>query len=176
MLVMEYVEGGSLADAIVGRGLKSWEVKTQIAKDISLGLAYLHYQGIIHCDIKSSNILLTQYKEARICDFGLATMVGERGGGGTLQWMAPELLQNPPQYISKSDVYALGMVMWEMASESTQPYREHTPDGMIYCILNGILEQYPVDTPKAYAACIQICWKQVPEERPTAVDMLPDIG
>ncbi|KAF9945340.1 hypothetical protein BGZ72_001463 [Mortierella alpina] len=96
MIVMEYVEGGDLAAAITGRGLKNWDVKTQIAKDISLGLAYLHCQGIIHCDIKSSNILLTQYKEARICDFGLATRVGESGGGGTLQWMAPELLQDPP--------------------------------------------------------------------------------
>ncbi|CAO3568989.1 unnamed protein product [Mortierella alpina] len=128
MLVMEYVEGGNLADAILGKGLKSWEVKTHVAKDISLGLAYLHSQGIVHCDIKSSNILLTEHKEARICDFGLAMRVGESGGGGTLQWMAPELLQNPPHYTDKSDVYALGMVMWEMASECTQPYRGHTPD------------------------------------------------
>ncbi|KAF9271435.1 hypothetical protein BGZ68_003637, partial [Mortierella alpina] len=132
MLVMEYVEGGSLTNAILEKALKNWEVKTHIAKD----------KGIIHCDIKSSNILLTEHKEARICDFGLATRVGESGGGGTLQWMAPELLQNPPQYTSKSDVYALGMVMWEMASESTQPYRGHTPDGTAYCILNGILEKY----------------------------------
>ncbi|CAO3566101.1 unnamed protein product [Mortierella alpina] len=175
MLVMEYVEGGSLADAIVGRGLKSWEVKTHIAKDTSLGLAFLHFKGIIHCDIKSSNILLTEHKEAKICDFGLARRVGESGGGGTLQWMAPELLQNPPHYTDKSDVYALGMVMWEMASECTQPYRGHTPDGMAYCIMNGILEEYPEDTPKAYAACIDMCWTLRPDERPSAMDILPDI-
>ncbi|KAF9944952.1 hypothetical protein BGZ72_001808, partial [Mortierella alpina] len=96
MIVMEYVEGGNLTEAIVGRALRTWEVKTQIAKDISLGLAYLHSQGIIHCDIKSFNILLTEHKEARICDFGLAMRVGESGGGGTLQWMAPELFHDPP--------------------------------------------------------------------------------
>ncbi|KAF9271838.1 hypothetical protein BGZ68_003018, partial [Mortierella alpina] len=178
MIVMEYIEGGNLAEAIIGSGLKSWQVKTQIAKDISLGLAHLHSQGIIHCDIKSSNILLTEHKEAKICDFGLAMRVGETagGGGGTLQWMAPELLQNPQLYTTKSDVYALGMVMWEMASGSTQPYREHTPDGVMYCILHGILEEYPDNTPKSYAAAIQMCWKQAPEERPYAVDMLPDVG
>ncbi|KAF9944664.1 p21 protein (Cdc42 Rac)-activated kinase, partial [Mortierella alpina] len=105
MIVMEYVEGGNLTDAIVGRAIKSWEIKTQIAKEISLGLAYLHSLGIIHCDIKSPNILLTEHKEVRICDFGLAMRVGESGGGGgTLQWMAPELLQDPPLYSSKSDV------------------------------------------------------------------------
>ncbi|CAO3567067.1 unnamed protein product [Mortierella alpina] len=175
MIVMEYVEGGSLADAIVGKHLQSWKAKTHIAKDISLGLAYLHFQGIIHCDIKSSNILLTEHQEARICDFGLATRAGESGIGGTLQWMAPELLQDPPLYTGKSDVYALGMVMWEMASESTQPYRGHTPDGMAYCILNGIQETYPDDTPNTYATCIQLCWALQPDGRPAAMNMLADI-
>ncbi|KAF9944144.1 hypothetical protein BGZ70_005002, partial [Mortierella alpina] len=175
MIVMEYVEGGNLSEAIVGKALKNWEVRTQIAKHISLGLAYLHSQGIIHCDIKSSNILLTEHKEARICDFGLAMRVGESGGGGTLPWMAPELLQSPPQYTDKSDVYALGMVMWEMASESIQPYHGHTPYGMAHCILSGILEKYPDDTPKDYAACIQMCWTAAPNDRPAATDVLPDI-
>lgn len=46
MLVMEYVEGERLADEIVGESLRSWEVKKHIAKDISLGLAYLNSQGI----------------------------------------------------------------------------------------------------------------------------------
>ena len=175
MIVMEYVEGGNLKDAIVGKALTSWEGKTQIAKDISLGLAYIHSQGIIHCDIKSSNILLTDHKEAKICDFGLAMKVGESGGGGTLQWMAPELLQDPPQHTAKSDVYALGMVMWEMASELTQPYRGHTPDGVTNCILHGILEEYPDNTPEAYADCIQKCWMLDPNKRPAAMDVLPDI-
>ncbi|KAF9989536.1 hypothetical protein BGZ75_006083 [Mortierella antarctica] len=175
MIVMEYVEGGSLEETIVRNDLKTWEIKTQIAKDISLGLAHLHSQGIIHCDIKSSNILLTQHKEARICDFGHAIRVGESGQGGTLQWMAPELLQDAPQYSVKSDMYALGMVMWEMAAGSTRPYRNHTPDGMIWCIMNGILEEYPDNTPKDYADCIMMCWKQVPEERPPAVEVLPGI-
>ncbi|KAF9935572.1 hypothetical protein BGZ67_003338 [Mortierella alpina] len=174
MIVMEYVEGGNLTEAIAGKALKSWEIKTRIAKDISLGLAYLHSQGIIHCDIKSSNILLTEHKEARICDFVLAMRVGESGGGGTLQWMAPELLQDPPRYTNKSDVYALGMVMWEMASDSTRPYGGHTPDGMIFCILKGILEDIPDKTPDAYAAHIRTCWTLDPDERPTAMDVLPD--
>ncbi|KAG0208298.1 hypothetical protein BGX28_000690 [Mortierella sp. GBA30] len=176
MLVMEYVEGGSLADAIAEEALKTWKVKTQIAKDISLGLAYLHSLGIIHCDIKSTNILITTNKEARICDFGKAWTADGNGGGGTLQWMAPELLQDPPKYSSKSDVYALGMVMWEMASGSTQPYQAHTPNGIVQCIQNAITEEYPANTPRDYANCMQMCWRQVPQERPAAVDVLPDIG
>ncbi|KAF9276078.1 hypothetical protein BGZ68_010274 [Mortierella alpina] len=174
MAVMEYLEGGNLADTIVNNGLRTWQAKTQIARDISLGLAYLHHLGIIHCDIKSSNILLTRHKEARICDFGHARSAGETGEGATLQWMAPELLQDPPLYTSQSDVYALGMVMWEMASMSAKPYQKYTPEGVMHCILEGILEEIPEDTPNAYAACIQACWNQTPEMRPTAMDVLSD--
>ncbi|KAG0207609.1 hypothetical protein BGX28_001200 [Mortierella sp. GBA30] len=87
MLVMEYVEGGgSLAGAIAKNGLKTWNVKTQVAKDVSLGLAYLHSLDIIHFDFKSANIPLIKHKEARICDLGKVRTAGGSGGGGTLQY------------------------------------------------------------------------------------------
>ncbi|KAI7817644.1 hypothetical protein BC939DRAFT_465136 [Gamsiella multidivaricata] len=89
--------------------------------------------------------------------------------------MAPELLQDPPQYTSKSDVYALGMVMWEMAAGCTQPYQGHDPDSITQCIRNGYTEDIPEDTPEEYAACIHECWKQEPEKRPAAEDALPDM-
>ncbi|KAI8597360.1 kinase-like domain-containing protein, partial [Dissophora ornata] len=176
MLVMEYAEGGSLTDAILSGVIVNWDTKTRIAKQVALGLAYLHLLNIIHCDLKSANIVLTMHGDAKICDFGRARMVGQSGGhGGTLPWMAPELFLNPPQYSTKSDVYALGMVMWEMASGCTQPYQEHTHDGVVDCITNGYTEEIPDDTPGAYAACIHECWHQEPEERLAAVDILPDI-
>ncbi|KAG0306103.1 hypothetical protein BGZ98_002967 [Dissophora globulifera] len=175
-LVMEYVEGGSLSNAILMSSIEDWETKTQIAKQVSLGLTYLHGQNIIHCDIKSANILLTKDLDAKICDFGRARTVGQSGGDGTLPWMAPELLLEPPQYSCKSDVYALGMVMWEMASGCIQPYQEHVQDSMIDCIVNGITEDIPSNTPEAYTACIQACWHQKPEERPAAAEIFPDIN
>ncbi|KAI8601838.1 kinase-like domain-containing protein, partial [Dissophora ornata] len=174
MLVMEYVEGGSLSNAILEGSIQDWETKTRIAKQVSLGLVYLHGQDIIHCDIKSANILLTECGDAKICDFGRARTVGQSGGDGTLPWMAPELLLEPPQYSCKSDIYALGMVMWEMASECTQPYQEHTRDSMSFCILKGYTEDIPDNTPEVYKAFINKCWNQEPTERPTAADMLPE--
>ncbi|KAI8597179.1 kinase-like domain-containing protein, partial [Dissophora ornata] len=175
MILMEYAEGGNLSNAILGGSVTDWETKTQIAKQVSLGLAYLHRQNIIHCDIKSAKIVLTKHGDAKICDFGRARMVGDGGdggGNGTPPWMAPELFLNPPQYSCKSDVYALGMVMWEMAAGCTEPYRDHTLDNMIYCITNGVTEKVPNDTPKEYAACIHDCWNREIEKRPTAVDIL----
>ncbi|KAF9577107.1 hypothetical protein BGW38_007895, partial [Lunasporangiospora selenospora] len=175
MLVMEYVDGGSLTDAIVGGTIVDWDTKARIAKEITLGLIYLHGLDIIHCDIKSANILLNRNKEVKICDFGRARPIGQGGGGGTLPWMAPELLQDPSSYSSKSDVYALGLVMWQMASGRTQPFQEHTVDGMIFCIINGYMEDFPEDTPEFYATCIQECWHRLPEERLSPTKLLQDI-
>ncbi|KAF9290276.1 hypothetical protein BGZ68_007500 [Mortierella alpina] len=157
MIVMEYVEGGSLENIIMKDGLKTWEASSTATSRVP-------------------TFYSPSTRRPGSAIFGHAIEIGEIGQGGTLQWMAPELLQDTPQYSAKSDVYALGMVMWEMASGSTRPYREHTPDGMIWCIMNGILEEYPDNTPKDYADCIQMCWKQVPEERLAAVDVLPDVG
>ncbi|KAG0302742.1 hypothetical protein BGZ98_007276, partial [Dissophora globulifera] len=175
MFMMEFVEGGSLSNAILMGSTEDWETKIRIAKQVSLGLTYLHGQNILHCDIKSANILLTKNLDVKICDFGRARMIGQSGRDGTLPWMAPELFLEPPQYSCKSDVYALGMVMWEMASGCTQPYQEHLPESMVHCIVNGITEDIPSNTPEEYTACIQACWHQHPEERPAATEIFPDI-
>ncbi|KAI8600659.1 kinase-like domain-containing protein [Dissophora ornata] len=176
ILVMEYLESGSLSDAILRGSIEDWEVKTRIAKQVSLGLTYLHSQNILHCDIKSANILLTKHMDAKICDFGRARMVGQSGGDGRSPWMAPELFLEPPQYSCKSDVYALGMVMWEMASGCIQPYQGHSQESMIQSIKNGVTEDIPSKTPEAYAAYIRACWHRNPEERPATTEMFRDIG
>ncbi|KAF9571161.1 hypothetical protein EC968_000964 [Mortierella alpina] len=175
MVMMEYAEGGSLAQAISGGALKNWDIKRQIAKEISLGLVYLHMLGIVHCNINSANVLLTKYGQAKICDFGRARAPGESGEKGELAWMAPELFRDPPQFSDKSDVYALGMVMWEMAAQCTQPYQGQSIDIVANTIRNGITEKVPKGTPDDYASCIQQCWRRMPEERPSAERILPGV-
>ncbi|CAO3571079.1 unnamed protein product [Mortierella alpina] len=175
MLTMEYAEGGSLAKAISHGAIKNWEIRNQIAKEVSLGLVYLHMLGFVHCNINSSNVLLTKHQQAKISDFGRARPFGETGERGELTWMAPELFQDPPQYSAKSDVYALGMVMWEMAAECTQPYQGQSVDVVAKNITNGITEKIPKGTPDEYARCIQQCWRQAPEERPDAEFILPGV-
>ncbi|KAF9966270.1 hypothetical protein BGZ70_002819 [Mortierella alpina] len=174
-VMMEYAEGGSLAQAISHGTLRNWEIKNLIAKEVSLGLVYLHMLGIVHCNINSTNVLLTKHQQAKICDFGRARAFGETGERGDLAWMAPELFRDPPQYSDKSDVYALGMVMWEMAAACTQPYQGQSIDVVTKSITNGITEKVPKGTPDEYARCIQQCWRQAPEERPDAEFILPGI-
>ncbi|KAG0304219.1 hypothetical protein BGZ98_005787, partial [Dissophora globulifera] len=174
-LMTEYVEGGSPSNAISLGSIKDWETKTRIAKQVSLGLTYLNGQNILLRDIKSANILLTKNLNTKICDFGRASVVRQSGGDGTLPWRAPKLSLEPPQYSCKSDVYALGMAMWEMASGCIQLHQVHLQDSMIYCIVNGITGNIPSNTPEAYTACIQACWHQKPGERPAAAEIFSDI-
>ncbi|KAG0218688.1 hypothetical protein BGW41_008407, partial [Actinomortierella wolfii] len=128
-LITDYAEHGSLKRLIDKRLLHDWNDKVRIAQEIAKGLAFIHYNKILHRDLKSANVLLTSLNEVKLCDFGLASIHGLTESSttvapqGTFRWMAPELLGENPQYSTKSDVYALGMVMWEMAAMSTVPFQ-----------------------------------------------------
>lgn len=89
--------------------------------DIATGLEYLHGRKpqVLHRDIKSKNILITDQGRARITDFGLSTVrpsSGPRRGSacGTFRWQAPELWEDDVVYDHKVDVFACAIVFWEM--------------------------------------------------------------
>merc|ERR1712087_776836 len=88
-------------------------------------MVYLHVNNIVHCDLKSSNVLLNGPHQVKLCDFGLSRILGKEtleeqaciaiGCVGTHHWMAPEVLRGE-EYSKASDVYSFGMVVWEMVS------------------------------------------------------------
>ncbi|KAL8545055.1 hypothetical protein ACS0TY_005309 [Phlomoides rotata] len=122
LLVYEYMCNGTLAGFLFADQKPSWKERTQIAFGIARGLTYLHEEcstQIIHCDIKPQNILLDEYHNARISDFGLAkllmmnqskTMTNIRGTKG---YVAPEWFRNT-QITAKVDVYSFGVVLLEI--------------------------------------------------------------
>ncbi|KAF9118211.1 hypothetical protein BGX30_004732 [Mortierella sp. GBA39] len=159
-VIMEDAEGGTLKVAIPSL---LWENKRRIAGEIAHGLTYIHSQGIIHCDIKSLNVLLTKKLEVKICDFGCAMTTTDKKNKmpcyGTFEWRAPELLLDATAYSSKSDVYALGIVMWEMAS------------GVVPSDRSQVLEQKLENVPEDYLVAMQNCWDQDPACRPETQDL-----
>uniref|UniRef100_A0A1J3EMJ9 Serine/threonine-protein kinase EDR1 n=2 Tax=Noccaea caerulescens TaxID=107243 RepID=A0A1J3EMJ9_NOCCA len=82
----------------------------------------IHRRGIVHCDLKSANCLLSNDWTVKICDFGLSkTMKGatieDTVAAGTPEWVAPEVIRNEP-FSEKCDIFSFGVVMWELCTLS----------------------------------------------------------
>ncbi len=122
-LVLEYVHGatlGALADrAVAGGELLPVEAVARAIHDVALGLAAAHDAGVVHRDVKPSNILVSLEGQARVADFGIAyaakRLVAPTEAGfvrGTLRYMSPEQLE-AKDVGAASDQFALGIVLWE---------------------------------------------------------------
>jgi|GEM_PF-6980133 predicted Ser/Thr protein kinase len=121
--LMEYVDGISVRDALEGSRLSPEEALV-IVPAVCGALQYAHDRGIVHRDIKPENLLLDRQGQVKIVDFGLAKIVdpagkdarltGTRDVMGTPQYMAPEQFERPPHADHRADIYALGVVFYEM--------------------------------------------------------------
>jgi serine/threonine-protein kinase len=125
-LVMEYVDGETVADRLVrGRPFSADEV-VALALDLSAGLAQAHALGIVHRDVKPHNVLLTADGLAKLTDFGIARALEDRGLTeigtvlGTAPFMAPEQAAGHP-VSPAADIFALGALLRYAASGSLPP-------------------------------------------------------
>jgi hypothetical protein len=117
-ITMEYVDGENLASLLRRVGRLPEERALEVAREICAGLAAAHDRGVIHRDMKPSNVMIDGRGHARITDFGLAVATG--GGNadsfaGTPAYMAPEQLQGAEATV-RSDIYGLGLLMYELFS------------------------------------------------------------
>ncbi|XP_049388900.1 leucine-rich repeat receptor protein kinase HPCA1-like [Solanum stenotomum] len=125
MLVYEYIPNGTLKDGLSGKtGVRlDWMRRLRIAIGAARGLQYLHGHvnpPIVHRDIKSNNILLADHLNAKVADFGLSKLLGERGHittqvKGTMGYMDPEYYMTN-QLTEKSDVFSFGVVLLEIVT------------------------------------------------------------
>ncbi len=147
-IAMAYYRGETL-DAKIKKGPLNLSEAVGIALQIARGLAKAHELGIIHQDIKPSNILITSDGVAKILDFGVATLnepsVDYRTGtslAGTLPYMSPEQIQGEPTDF-RTDIWSLGVVLYEMLS-GRLPFSGQYEQAIRYSILN---EKYaPIDS------------------------------
>ena len=114
---MEYVRGRNLQDILRETPQLSIAQALDIAAQICDGLAYAHSLRTIHRDIKPANILLTREGVVKLVDFGLAEVLGTHsfaGGAGTYAYMAPEDFHPEEQSDRQSDIWAVGVILYEM--------------------------------------------------------------
>ncbi|MDD5543600.1 MAG: protein kinase [Acidobacteriia bacterium] len=118
-MVMEFVEGETVAQKIRKDGPIPQEQAVVLFKQALAGLAHAHHVGIIHRDIKPSNLMVNRQNIVKVMDFGIAKVLGGRGLTatgvrlGTLYYMAPEQIKNQPLDI-RTDIYSLGITLYEM--------------------------------------------------------------
>ncbi|HKO58566.1 MAG TPA: tetratricopeptide repeat protein, partial [Thermoanaerobaculia bacterium] len=118
---MEYFAGKRISEFFDGQ---NWDALYDVVLQIASALHHIHHLGIVHLDLKPSNILVSESGKAKIMDFGLAIesrQVLDRQIRGTLQYMAPEVLRQD-RVDSRADLYALGMTLYETVTGALPGY------------------------------------------------------
>ena len=134
---MPFVDGETLRARVAREGYLPVNTAIQIAREVASALAYAHDAGVVHRDIKPENILLSRQGQALVADFGIAkALVSDEAltetglALGTPSYMAPEQILGERPVRPQADVYALGVVLFEMLS-GTRPFADSAPAAML---------------------------------------------
>lgn len=171
-------EGSEVTDETIGRLLPESSV-WKICHDVAAGLSHIHSHGIVHNDIKASNIFLVSHGRfgamCKIGDFGMAGDAGssEDGQEGDTLYMAPELLSSSAKHPS-ADLFSLGLSLYELASSVAWELPSEGPRWLE--LRNGThVPELPKSRSKELSQLIQSMIHPVPEFRPTADDILDKV-
>lgn len=166
-LVLDLVEGGSLADVLDQRGHLKPAEATAVLGPVFATLEQLHRRGIVHGDVSTSNILLTPEGAPRLSDLGAARLIGEGPGEvcATMGFVAPEVLEGG-RPSAAADVHAVGAVGWHLlVGRALPPWPSRPPLG-----------QAAPGTPSDLAALVDECVSAEPARRPSAADAALRLG
>ncbi|XP_046485716.1 mast/stem cell growth factor receptor-related protein Kit-like [Neodiprion pinetum] len=143
------------------------------AWQVSCGMQYLGAKKIVHGDLATRNILLTDDNVVKICDFGLSKSLREEenrksteNGPLPVKWMAIESLRDRV-FSTKSDVWSFGVVLWELFSLARTPYPLIRPEDMCRKLAEGYRMEKPPYAPRSIYQMMLRCWKAEPSERPS---------
>jgi eukaryotic-like serine/threonine-protein kinase len=187
---MPFIEGESLKHAIHEHGTKkpfTLREVVRILHDVSDALAYAHARGVIHRDIKPGNVLRSG-SHAVVTDFGVAKAisaslpaVGMTTSGmaiGTPAYMAPEQLAGDPAADHRVDIYAVGLLAYELLTGEA-PFNETSPQATLAAQMTReptSVSRKRADVPPALAALVMKCLAKVPEQRPqTAHELVVEL-
>ena len=186
-LITELVKGDSLEDILHLKkiSLSIQEIIT-IAIQLADALAYLHHNGVVHRDIKSSNIIVSDDMIVKLCDFELACKLHGNNynckyvlKGGFVAILAPEILRKESNCITEFvDVYSFAFVCWEMCT-GKRIWSEFNIYEIENQVLSGKRPIIPSSVPTLFANMIKACWEQNSAHRPnfiTILYMLQEMG
>jgi serine/threonine protein kinase len=180
VLVMELVEGKNIAEVVESRGRLTVADACETVRQAAVGLQYVHEKGLVHRDVKPSNLMLTPEGQVKILDLGLArfrtrqpsdhemTRAGQ--AVGTPHYMAPEQVTDSRTADTRADVYGLGCTLYRLLS-GRAPYDEPRYEDALDVLTAHLAEPVPSirevrpDTPDALAAVLDQMLAKSPSDR-----------
>ena len=187
-IVMPLIRGGDLRDYLNSKGAMQAVDAVKVIKGIAKGLKHLHSHNIVHRDLKSPNVLLQLPSlEPVLIDLGMGRQVDSSFAHltlelkGTYLWMAPEMMSGNT-FSKKTDIYALGIIMWEIFSGKVPFSEYHYKDGnvLMYNVINsnwrpGVELARGVGVRSGHLQLMGKCWEKDADLRPSATDFLHEL-
>ncbi|XP_032274648.1 muscle, skeletal receptor tyrosine-protein kinase isoform X5 [Halichoerus grypus] len=144
-----------------------------IARQVAAGMAYLSERKFVHRDLATRNCLVGENMVVKIADFGLSRNIysadyykANENDAIPIRWMPPEsIFYN--RYTTESDVWAYGVVLWEIFSYGLQPYYGMAHEEVIYYVRDGHILACPEDCPLELYNLMRLCWSKLPADRPS---------
>ncbi|KAF0400043.1 kinase-like domain-containing protein [Gigaspora margarita] len=176
LLVQEYADSGTITTYLQNNFYKlNWEHKLNLAQQLINGIKFMHEKEIIHGNLHSNNILVHK-DNIKITDIGFfgqlpdVFSLSSNKFPKTLRYIDPQCLQYEEYKVSKkSDIYSLGILLWEISS-GYPPFETingtDDPSELMITILYGVREKFIEGTPIPYAILYNDCWQKDPVRRP----------
>ncbi|XP_072373435.1 muscle, skeletal receptor tyrosine protein kinase-like isoform X3 [Scyliorhinus torazame] len=144
-----------------------------IAKQISAGMTYLSERKFVHRDLATRNCLVGENLVVKIADFGLSRNIysadyykANENDAIPIRWMPPESIFFN-RYTTESDVWAYGVILWEIFSSGMQPYYGMAHEEVIYYVRDGNILSCPENCPPELYNLMRLCWSSMPTDRPS---------
>ncbi len=181
-IVMELIEGISLKQYMEKKGVLNWKETLHFAMQIGKALEHAHSRGIVHRDIKPHNVMVLKNGSVKVTDFGIARLMSKsntltKEALGSVHYISPEQAKGG-QVDDRSDIYSLGVVMYEMMS-GRPPYDGETPVSVAIQHINGGAAMPSTMNPNIPGGLEQIIMKAMANDRAKrfagATEMLRDM-
>ncbi|GES75238.1 kinase-like domain-containing protein [Rhizophagus clarus] len=170
LIIMQYANGGNLRKYLVHNFTKlTWGDKIKLAYQITEGMKYFHDEDIVHQNLHSKNIAIHQ-EEAKI-------MFNITKDDTEISYIDPKHLEDDSyRYDKKSDIYSLGVLMWELSSGCPPFVNNINENHLRIDLINGLREKKIPNTPNEYLDLYKSCWDPKPNKRPSINQIFNKLG
>jgi len=186
-VILEFMEKGDLKRYLMGLRKKPPRQADILlmALQVADGMAYLSTvpnPKIVHRDLAARNCMVNANLVVKIGDFGLARDLDYaedyyrmRGRDRMpIRWMAPESIRDN-MFTTSSDIWAYGMVLWEMVTLGEQPYQGLSNEEVVQCVRNGETNGTPRNCPEQIGSLMETCWRFDPDNRPNFLNICDEL-